>query len=48
MERLESGTEKGEILESVIAEAVWTMESFYEVPRREIAKKLAAFWLSEA
>lgn len=41
MERLESGTERGEILESVVAEAVWTLESFYEVPRTEIGEKLA-------
>ncbi len=42
MERLESGTERAELLESVIAEVVWTMESFYGVPRPEIAEKLAA------
>src|SRR5213593_3476706 len=28
MERLEAGTERAEILESVVAEAVWTLESF--------------------
>ena len=42
MERLESGAERAELLESVIAEIVWTMESFYGVPRSEIAEKLAA------
>jgi predicted nucleic acid-binding protein len=42
MERLEAGDERTEILESVVAEAVWTMESFYAVPRTEIAGKLAA------
>lgn len=42
MERLESGAERAEILESVISEAVWTMESFYRVSRPEIAEKLAA------
>jgi predicted nucleic-acid-binding protein len=41
MERLETGAERAEILESVIAEAVWTMESFYGVARTEIAEKLA-------
>ena len=41
MERLESGAERAELLESVIAEAVWTMESFYGVARPEIAEKLA-------
>lgn len=42
MERLEAGTERAEILESVVAETVWTLESFYEVPRSEIASRLAA------
>lgn len=42
MERLESGVERAEILESVIAEAAWTLESYYQVPRPEIAEKLAA------
>lgn len=42
MERLEAGSERAEILESVIAEAVWTLESFYKVPRPEIAERLAA------
>ena len=42
MERLEVGTERAEILESVVAEAVWTLESFYGVPRTEIAERLAA------
>jgi uncharacterized protein len=41
MERLEAGAERAEITETVIAEAVWTLESFYEVPRVEIAEKLA-------
>ncbi len=27
-ERLESGAERAEVLETVIAEAVWTLESF--------------------
>lgn len=42
MERLESGAERAEIIESVISEAVWTMESFYKVSRSEIAERLAA------
>ena len=42
MERLEAGAERAEILESVIAEAVWTLESFYKVSRPEIAERLAA------
>jgi predicted nucleic acid-binding protein len=42
MERLEAGTELAEVLETVIAEAAWTLESFYEVPRPQIAEKLAA------
>jgi predicted nucleic acid-binding protein len=41
MERLEVGTARAEVLESVIAEATWTLESFYKVPRAEIAEKLA-------
>ena len=42
MERLESGAERAELVESVIAEAVWTMESFYKVSRSEISERLAA------
>lgn len=42
MRRLEAGTERAEIGETVVAEAVWTLESFYKVPRAEIAEKLAA------
>ncbi len=42
MQRLEAGTERAEILESVVAEAVWTLESFYKVSRPEIAERLAA------
>jgi predicted nucleic acid-binding protein len=42
MERLEAGTARAEILESVMAEAVWTMESFDGVSRAEIAERLAA------
>jgi predicted nucleic-acid-binding protein len=42
MERLEAGAERAEIMESVVAEAVWTLESFYKVSRPEIAERLAA------
>jgi predicted nucleic acid-binding protein len=42
MERLERGAEHAEILESVVAEAIWTLESFYKVSRPEIAERLAA------
>jgi predicted nucleic acid-binding protein len=42
MERLEAGAERAELLESVVAETVWTLESFYRVPRPEIAERLAA------
>jgi len=45
MERLEDGTERAEILESVVTEAAWTLESFYRVPRPEIAEKLATVLL---
>jgi predicted nucleic-acid-binding protein len=41
MERLEAGAERAEILESVVAETVWTLESFYKVSRPEIAERLA-------
>lgn len=41
MERLEKGSERAEILETVVAEAVWTLESFYAAPRTDIAAKLA-------
>jgi predicted nucleic acid-binding protein len=40
MRRLESGGEVAELTEAVVAETVWTLESFYEVPRAEIAEKL--------
>jgi predicted nucleic-acid-binding protein len=42
MERLEAGAERAEIMESVVAETVWTLESFYKVSRPEIAERLAA------
>src|SRR5438874_1755663 len=42
MNRVEVGTELADIRESVLTEAVWTLASFYKVPRGEIAEKLAA------
>ena len=42
MERLEAGQEHGEVLETVVAETVWTLESYYRVPRHEIAERVAA------
>ncbi len=41
MERLAAGAERAKVLESVVAEAAWTLESFYRIPRPEIAEKLA-------
>jgi len=41
MERLAAGSERAEVLETVVAEAAWTLESFYKTPRPEIADKLA-------
>ena len=40
MERVEQGQEIVEIPEAVVTEAVWTLESFYQVPRIEIAQNL--------
>jgi len=45
MERLEAGTERAEVLEGVVTETAWTLESFYRVPRPEIAEKLATVLL---
>lgn len=42
MERLAAGAERAEIIEGVIVEAAWTLESFYRIPRPEVAAKLAA------
>lgn len=42
MERVELGREIVEIPEAVVTETVWTLESFYRVPRIEIAQNLAA------
>jgi predicted nucleic-acid-binding protein len=42
MERLERGEEAVELPDEVLTETVWTLESFYEVPRQETAQKLAA------
>jgi len=40
MERLEDGEEVAEVKEVVLAESVWTLEKFYQVPREEIKEKL--------
>jgi len=42
MERVELGTEVVIITEEVLTESVWTLESFYQVPRTEIAERLTA------
>jgi predicted nucleic-acid-binding protein len=42
MERLEQGAEAVELPDEVLTETVWTLESFYEVPRQETAQKLMA------
>jgi predicted nucleic-acid-binding protein len=41
MERVENAEEFVEISDEVITEVVWTLESFYAVPRLEIAQHLA-------
>ncbi|MDR4501158.1 MAG: type II toxin-antitoxin system VapC family toxin [Nitrospirales bacterium] len=40
MERVEDGSEELDIPPVVVAEMIWTLEKFYEVPRRDIAQKL--------
>ncbi len=42
MERVEQGTESIIVTEEVLTETVWTLESFYKVPRAEIADRLMA------
>src|SRR6266436_3878109 len=42
MERVEQGQEAVFISEEVLTETVWTLESFYKVPRAEIAERLTA------
>ncbi|GJL57049.1 MAG: hypothetical protein NPIRA02_41810 [Nitrospirales bacterium] len=44
MERVEAGTEDIEIAPMIVAEMIWTLEKFYEVPRNEIAQKLMAIF----
>jgi predicted nucleic-acid-binding protein len=41
MERLEQGQERVEVIETVVAESVWTLETFYRVPKSEISNKLS-------
>ncbi len=42
MTRVDQGQESIVITEEVLTECVWVLESFYEVPRHEIAQRLAA------
>jgi uncharacterized protein len=42
MDRVERAEEWVELTEEVVTETVWTLESFYEVPRTETAQKLTA------
>jgi len=42
MERVERREEFVEIPTEVLSETVWTLESFYKVPRRETTEKLVA------
>ena len=42
MERLERGEEAVELVDEVVTESVWTLESFYHVPRAETARQFAA------
>ncbi len=44
MERVESGSEEVEICSVIVAETIWTLEKFYEVPRKDIAQKLLAIF----
>jgi uncharacterized protein len=41
-ERVERGQERVVVPEEVLTETVWTLQSFYEIPREETAQKLAA------
>ena len=42
MDRVERGEECVELPDEVLTETVWTLESYYEVPRAETTQKLAA------
>jgi predicted nucleic-acid-binding protein len=42
MDRVERDEEWIEITDEVVTETVWTLESFYKVPRAETAQKMAA------
>lgn len=42
MERVERSEEVVELTVEVLTETVWTLESFYKVPREEIGEKLMA------
>jgi predicted nucleic acid-binding protein len=42
MDRVERAEESVELADEVVTETVWTLESFYKVPRAEIVERLAA------
>jgi predicted nucleic-acid-binding protein len=42
MQRVERNEEAVAISKEVLTETVWTLESYYEVPRRETAEKLTS------
>src|SRR5205807_2643040 len=42
MGRVESGAEQVDVRDAVLTETVWTLASYFRVPRPEIADKLAA------
>ncbi len=43
LERVERGKEVVEITEVVLMEVVWTLTTYYQVPRKETSEKLTAF-----
>ena len=43
IQRVEQGKEVVEITEVVLMEIVWTLTTFYQVPRKETSDKLTAF-----
>lgn len=40
MEQVEEGKKEIELCSVMVAETIWTLEKFYEVPRNDIAEKL--------
>lgn len=43
IERIEQGREVVEVTEVVLMEVVWTLTTYYQVPRNEAAEKLISF-----